>query len=644
MLVSRNWLQHYFDSPLPAGSVLADLLMQHAFEIEETEDTGNDFLIDIDVLPNRAHDCLSHQGIAREISVLANIPLRSESTQYASEGEVSTEKSTLAPRITIEDEATCRRYTSRIIEGVQVDESPDWLRQELAAIGQKSINNIVDATNYILFDTGQPVHIFDLDKLAGNEIIIRNAKGGEKITTLSGEEKTLDPEMLVIADSAQAIAIAGVKGGISAEVDRQTKNILIEVANFEPISVRKTRQKLALLTDASKRFENELSPEYTETTMELLTRLVLSLAGNADTRVGDVIDAYPFQKEVADVPISISLARTNNLLGTTIDEKEIENIFDRFNFPYTTEGDVYTVTVPYARYDLRIEEDLIEEIGRVYGYNNIATKTVDEIAYTPRIHALFLHGQHIRNILVERGYTEVETYMFQSQGDLRVANPIAEDKPYVRDTLISGMEEALAQNIKNAELFGLDVIKLFEIGKIIKEGKEYTMLSLGVRNVHKQAKKQYGEEHEQVQADIAGLAEALHITLPAADTGMIEIDLGGALSPLAVPEGYGDVLSPKSYADTDRYTPFSPYPFALRDISLWTEGKDVEEIISLINAEGGTMLVRTELFDTFSKEGKTSYAFRLVFQSEEGTLSDNTVNEIMEKIQSVLVHAGCEIR
>ena len=323
MIVSHKWLQTYFDKKLPEVEKLEEVLTLSAFEIENVKKVGDDYILDIDVLPNRAHDCLAHRGVARELAVLLemDITFPNKELPEITKGESISIKN--------EEQDLCRRYVGRKVEGVKIGPSPDWLKERLETIGQKSINNIVDATNYVMFDIGQPLHAFDVDKVEGG-IVVRKARMGEKITTLDGNEVELDESVLVIADEKDSLAIAGVKGGKKAEVDENTKNIILEAANFAPVNVRKTSRRLNILTDSSKRFENEITPELARQAMEKVTALISEIAGGGDVKIGEIVDVYP--RKANQYKAGVSLDEINRLLGTQITKKEVENIWGRFEF------------------------------------------------------------------------------------------------------------------------------------------------------------------------------------------------------------------------------------------------------------------------------------------------------------------------
>lgn len=324
MKVSYHWLQTYFDTDIPKPADLVDVLTMHAFEIEDVTETENDTLIDVDILPNRAHDCLSHRGIAREIALLTGNTLVPPERSYTGE----TIEADIA--VSVADSALCPRYMARTLTGVSVGASPEWLKKTLEGLGERSINNIVDLTNFVLFDTGQPLHAFDADKVDGNMIYVRPAEEGETITLLDGAEATFQGGELVIADEKEPLAIAGVKGGTKAEVDESTTRVILESANFDATHVRKTARTHNINTDASKRFENEITPELVRVAMEELTALIAQLSGNESVEVSEVVDAYPRKPRARRVGVSVS--ETNATLGTQLTEQDIIDICSRLSF------------------------------------------------------------------------------------------------------------------------------------------------------------------------------------------------------------------------------------------------------------------------------------------------------------------------
>jgi len=748
----------------------------------------NDTILDIDVLPNRAHDCLCHRGIAKEIATLTGLkiktPIYSSKATVDSEGGVG---------VKIEDENLCRRYVAVEVKNIEVKESPKWLKEKLEAIGQRSINNIVDATNYVMFDLGQPLHAFDQDKLSGNEILIRSAKIGEKITTLDKQEVELDESVLVIADSKSPLAIAGVKGGDKAEVDEKTKNLVLESANFQPTNIRKTSRRLNILTDSAKRFENDISPELASVAMGELVSLIKDVAGTSDTEFKKQKDVYPRKPNLYKVGVSVD--EVNKILGIKISKKEVEDILNRFNFdfekvnpiekvlelapkfvntPYklgasitydapnefdcssftsylfaqtgvgiprisvdqyifgkpvsepdlragdlvfanTGEGKIhnksieflpdtevkegvdhlglylgngkiihtsrfnkngteigkinefnqfkniigyrrmtddqirYVVTVPSERLDLRIKEDLIEEIGRVYGYKNIKSE-LPKTVNSAKVEKTFYYQNKVRNILTDLGFMEVYTYVFCDKGGVKVQKPLASNLGFLRTNLSDGIQKSLNLNEKNAPLLGLDEIKIFEIGKVFPAiDREHTSFTIGVRSIKKMKKSKLENTQKEIIQEVINVLKkeiSFDLEIKSLSGGILEVNFDELVEKLPEPKNYDDVL-PKEIGEAIKYQKISPYPFVLRDVAVWLPNdKSSDDLLNIIKENAGELLAKTKLFDTYAPDGenRTSYAFNLVFQSQEKTLTDEEINKIMDKITEEVEKNGWEVR
>ena len=323
MKVSYKWLQDYVQGKLPGPKKLAEALTMHSFETEGPEKVRNDYVFDIDILANRAHDCLGHLGIARECAVLFNRKIKLPKTKPRESRTITTEDFV---EVKIKNTELCPRYCARVITGIKVGPSPKWLKERLEAIGQKSINNIVDITNYVMFETGQPLHAFDADKLTSTkkkkQIIVRQAKKGEAIVTLDEEKYELDSSVLVIADNRDPIAIAGIKGGKKAEIDNKTKTIILESANFEPTNIFKTSKKLGLQTEASLRFRYGLDPNLAPEAIDRAANLIQKIAGGQATK--GIVDIYPFK--IKPWKISLKIDKVRSVLGVDVSEKEVVRI------------------------------------------------------------------------------------------------------------------------------------------------------------------------------------------------------------------------------------------------------------------------------------------------------------------------------
>ncbi|MDQ5927853.1 MAG: Phenylalanine--tRNA ligase beta subunit [Patescibacteria group bacterium] len=778
MKFSYTWLQEYFDTPLPSVADVSRTITMHAFEIDGTEAHGDDTILDIKVLPNRSHDCFSYHGIAREIGALLDISTNIPDVHPKTDGGVSTvDKLSL----TVENSKLVPRALKRYVEGVTIGESPDWLKAKLAAHGQRSINNVVDATNLTMWEIGQPVHAFDFDKLADDKkLTVRPARDGEMITTLDGKEFTLDSDVLVISDSEKALDIAGVKGGSVSGVDANTTRLVLSACNFDPINIRKTSKKLGLRTDASIRFEQGISPELAGIAMERLSALVEELAGGKVAR--DVVESYPNKKNL--YVVGVSLSEINTALGTTCSEEEVESYFKRLGFEYkytqplenvlalaptfvgipyklgasvlgdapklfdcssftaylfgmsgvmiprmsvdqyvfgtpidasdikagdlvfansgkepihreskefmkgtpvpegvdhvglylgdgmvihssasnekgveiqtlaespafqnivgyrriiTSDDKRFVVTVPAPRIDVRIKEDLIEEIGRLKGLEVIPSTQLSDDGFVHAVNKTEYYKSVVRRALVDAGFSEVSTYAFQKKGEIEVANPIADDKKYLRGSLTDGVTAAIEMNKKNKPLLGTDMIRIFEIGTVFAKNSEEQEIAIAA------------EKPAELDRGCAAVAQALGVDITWKKNGALATaSLTDAIENLSTPDSYGDL--PRLPNMT--FVPISIYPFILRDIAVWVGGegdkdtriqgyKDLEDVIM---SHAGKLLARLDLFDTFTKEGRTSYAYHIVFQSNEKTLSDVEVSEIMKNIEDEIRGKGWEAR
>jgi len=630
MKVSHAWLQRYFSDPLPSAEDLVEVLTFHSFEIEGVEKIGSDTVLDVDVLPNRSSDCLSHRGIAKELSVLLNIQMKRDPLM---EKPPVLEPSNLL-KVSVEDTNLVPRFSVALMRGVEVSPSPQWLKESLVSLGQRPINNIVDAANYVMFDLGQPLHIFDADKLKKENgewgIATRYAKEGESVRMLSGVEYSVTKETLLITDmhSGAPLSIAGIKGGKEAEVSDKTKDIIIESATFNPLSIRKTSRRLKLRTDASARFENEPPQEFTVYALNAVIGLILEIAGGES---GGVVDKW--HEERGKVEISVTVDEINNLLGADVKGSEVEDIFNRFGFSHTRRRDNYEVSVPFYRPDLRIKEDLIEEVGRVYGYDKIPALALTEPKKAPEVNKHFYYTDKIRRFLAGEGFSEVYTYTLRGCGDVELLNPLASDKAYLRDSLKEGLRESLNLNIRNAPLLGIDTVKIFEIGTVFGENGEREELGIGILSSSKSA-------NAEVSAKcFRKIKQALGDFLDIPDLGEKEfegvwlIDMEELIKKLPQPKRY-ETLGGLAYrAKGAKYRHISPYPFALRDVAVWTpSGTKPEDVLAIIKKSTGDLLVNHSLFDMFEKEERVSFAFHLILQSPEKTLKEEEIGDIMGKV------------
>ncbi len=638
MKVSRKWLQKFFDTELPSAEQIADALTFHVFEIEETESHGDDTILDVKVLPDRAAYGLSHRSVAYELSAILNMPLNADPLRAVLPEMPATNE--LA--INLESEK-CLRYMGTLVRGVKVGPSPSWLEEALESVGQRSINNVVDATNFVMLNIGQPLHAFDAARLAKKDekyaISVRGAHEGEKITTLTGEEFILPEGTLLITDAnADApIGIAGVKGGHAAAITEATTDIILESANFDGTAVRRASQALKLWTDASLRFQNRPSPELAAYGMRDVVALILEVAGG---EVVGMVDVYPARGIAENPSVSTSLDRINNRLGSSYSSADVTRVFDSLGFSYTTEGDTYTVTAPFERRDIFIPEDIAEEVGRIIGYDSIPATPLLTRAIMPD-QSRYRGIERIKDFLIERGFTEVSTQSFAKEGGVHLANPLDQTRPALRASLADNMREALTRAAAFAPrvLGPANALKLFDLGMVFEKDSEHLSLAIGYMPLVGKPQSVLAEVTDAL-ADLMGESPFVMSEMVAeANLDLVDLAQLGA--------GYESTR-----ITLGTFKPFSIYPFALRDIAVWTPaGTEESEVEMAILAEAGDLLARIDLFDRFEKKnpaGETeriSYAFRLVFESMECTLSDEDLNPIMERITSALnARDGWEVR
>jgi phenylalanyl-tRNA synthetase beta chain len=667
MLISYQWLQSYFKDKIPAPEKLAELFTFHFSEVESLDKlrTGEDWIFDLKILPDRACYALSHRGVAREVAAILDIPLKKEEVPAVNVGKTRT------VAFTIENPDACRRHIGRVIEGITVKESPQWLKERLESVGARAINNVVDATNYVTLAMGQPLHAFDADKLATSDkrqatrVAIRMAKKGEQVTLLDGRVVTLDEADIVIADDEAALDIAGIKGGKKAELDAKTTSILLSAANFDPVRIRRTSQKTGVQTDASKRFENNLTPARAEEGMEMVAALIAELAGGT---VGEKIDVYPRKAE--ERRISFDVAHITRILGVEVNAKEVVELLERLDIRVEGEdgqrlsasSQRLSAVVPLDRLDLAIPEDIAEEVGRIIGYDKVPLVLPPKSDVPLSIPKQFYWEWKIRECLVNEGFSEVMTSSFSSKGEVAIEKPLAEDKKYARPELRGSFAAALEMNYRNAPLFGSDEVKVFEIGKVFpllpEEGCSDPSRSGVVGDLPEEGWPKgrgggsgggFSGEHAALAIGYAGpkgkgkntvdalkkLSSTLGVELKGeTKEGVFECNLDAVIEKLPEPTGWNLTLNATRLT---LFTPFSAYPFIVRDVALFVpSGTDPEKVLTCIRKEAGELAVCSWKFDEFEKSGKLSFAFRIVFQSFEKTLTDAEANAVMEKIYAAL--------
>ena len=671
MVFSYNWLQSFFKRKLPTPEKLADLLSGHFAEVEEIRKENKDFVLDIDVRPNRAGDCFSHLGIAREIAAILNCKLEIKNSQLIEDRNL---KAKDFVRVDVKNREACPRYTARVIVEVKVGPSPKWLQERLKVCGLRPINNIVDIANYAMLESGQPLHAFDGEKLEGETIIVRFAKKGEKITTLDEEKYDLDNDILVIADLKTPLAIAGIKGGKKAEITDRTKIVVLESANFNQRVIRRGSKKIDLKTDASWRFEHGIDSNLTEIAINQATRLIQEIAGGKITQ--GLVDFYP--KKVLPKKIKLDFDYVEGLLGVKIPLGEIKNILKKLDFKIDEKRshqiNQILVEVPTFRLDISIPEDLIEEIGRIYGYEKIPS-VFPTAALIPSERNLDIFWEDIvKNILKEAAFTEVYNYSFISEKDislyqfnqsksqvLEIENPTSADYQYLRPSLIPN----LFKNVATNQNFFKE-IRIFELGKVFQNKKlrEKRMLTglitgdkffeakgvidllltkLGISNFWYD---EYKPTPEESKLSIWKTKKCAEIKIDHEEIGFLGEISSKILETLKINDKVVvfdidfEKLSKLSSEETI-YRPISRYPAAIRDIAILVPGDVlVEEVLNKIEIAGGPLIRDIDLFDIYEGEelpgGKKNLAFHIIYQAEDRTLSPKEIDEIQEKIIKTL--------
>ncbi len=623
MKILKSWLQDHIKETLPSDEKIVEALTLKSSEVEGVEKAGDDTVFDIKVLPDRAHYMLSHRGVAYDLCAILNLTLKPQKLEIPKEGsDIS---------IKVESDL-CRRYSALLVTNIANTASSEWLKNRLEAIGARSINALVDATNYAMFDTGQPLHAFDADKVVGG-IVVRLAQEGESIDTLSGQNIKLKSHQLVIADDNGPLAIAGVKGGKRAEVDLNTKNIILESANFNPTSVRKTSFEVGIRNDSSKRFENEITPYLTEKGISIFLDMIKKIS--PDCKVGTLTDIH--KKLPESWTVKVTHEQIESILNYKISEERVKEILEKLGCQVSGH---YEVIPPFERLDLIIAEDIIDEIGRIEGLDKIQS-IVPKVQTTHEFSQEFLLTEKIKDFFMSKGFSELQTRSFTNKGDIEVAYPMASDKGFLRTSLTSNISEAFKQSEKNAPLLGLDEIKIFEIGNTFPKTGEQLDLCFSICPVKKiKNKEQVIKERLDVLAK--ELENELGVKLNAG-SGYVK-----NLEKLETKLTLDSIKTEKG--SRVQFVPFSKEPFIVRDIALFVESsvqiEDVQKAIkeSTLSSAKELLVNGPDLFDQFEKEEKKSLAFRMIFQAQDRTLTDIEINGFMDKVYSIVKEKGWQVR
>ncbi len=629
---------------------------------------NNDSIVEIKVLPDRAHDILSHVGVAREIAVLerrefdyafSELKLPRVETRHAS-----------SLRVEITDKDLCQRYIGAVLKNIEIKDSPKWLQDRLKSCGLRPINNVVDATNYVMLEIGQPLHAFDfknIKELSSGQahIVVRRATKEEELVLLDDSKIKLNESNLLITNGKTPLALAGIMGGKDSGISPDTKTIIIEAASFNAVNIRKTRTAMNLRTDSSDRFEKELDPNLTEKAM---VRIVEILEHTANGVLEGVVDVYP--KPTKSWKIKLDLNYVDQLLGEAVPEKEAVKILNLLGIK-TKKGKLLECEIPTQRIDLKTQEDLIEDIGRIRGYEKIIERPMIEAVLPAKINRQAFFERKMQDVLTGLGFDEVYNYSFYGLSDLektgldaknhlQLANPMNPDQEFVRTTLAPNVLGNVKENLKNFSEFGI-----FEIGRsyLLKNEKVSEERGLIL------AKVLANDKNSQTFFALKGTAEDLFEALGIKNLEFIEVEKTGTfVQPGRVAKimagkntlGFlGEVSSQVlakykiakrvAIAELDlkqlcsvsesilEYQPINRFPSVLRDISMLVpQNVKYSEISSLIKKIGGVLVLKVELFDIFQKENATSLALHIEFGANDRTLESTEIDKIMEKIISSL--------
>lgn len=648
------------------------LILDQNFPLGElvTEVLGlNDVIFDINVTANRS-DCNSILGLAREVAAVLKKPLKMPDLSFDSAKNVST-KSVI--KVTNKDFELCPRYISHLVKDVKLEESPLWLKRRLFLMGIRSINNIVDITNYVLMEIGQPMHAFDLSHIDGNEIIIRRANNGEKIVTLDEKEFSLTENNLLICDAVKGVAIAGIMGGLNSEIKDTTKDVLFESAKFARDNVRKTSRAIGQRSDSSSRFEKGVDYLSVELGMKRALSLIDKLgAGTMACDEYDVID-----RELKEKVIVTTLSKVNGVLGIDVPSKEIENILLSLGFGVKICGDNLEVTVPLYREDMEDYPDIAEEIIREYGYANITPTLLKTSSITNGGRTeLQEKNESLKNLLCGFNFNEIISYSFVSEKEfelyglekkfVKLINPLSEDIAVMRTSLLPSIVRTVSYNLnrKNSEGRLFELAKVYEVKENETLANEKTNLSLAVfgeqedfftlKGVVERIMQVYcyGKEISYVSCEKTCMHPTRSCNLVCNGKvlgyfGQIHPVLSDKLGidkPIYVGEIYFDDLT-SEFNDKIVYSPISKFPIIERDLALVVDfNKSYADIVNVIKENGGEFLVKVALFDIYQgnqiEEGKKSMAFNLIFSSNERTLSveeiDAVIKNILEQLKEKL--------
>jgi len=638
----------------------------------------NNEVIDFEITSNRP-DCLSVIGIARETAATLGIHYSMPNTHYK-----TSPKGNIQDEIQVEilDKEKCNRYMARAIKNVKIAPSPEWMQERLLAAGVRPINNIVDITNFVMIELGQPMHAFDKREINSGKIVVDTAKEGEKFTTLDEVERQLNSDVLCIKDSDKIIGLAGIMGGLDSEIKEDTTEVIFESANFNGINIRVNSKKLGLRTESSSRFEKEIHADLAELAMDRACSLVEEL------QAGDIIEGTIdiYTNPVPTKEISVQWPWVNEFLGTALSAEEMKEYLDRLELKTEIQKDILLIKVPSFRIDVNIKQDIAEEIARIYGYNNIPITITKTVAEKETKNLKQRTDDLVISTMISSGLYQSISYSFVSpktldkinapedsylRNNIKIKNPLGEDFSIMRTTTIPSMMESLSRNYSR----NIESTRLFEIGKIylpkeredvlpneknvlcvglygnvdyyhLKGIIENLLDALGVNNFTFKRQSSNTAFHPGKTADLycgknlIGILGEVHPDV----CDKYEIELPCYVAEIDLDELYNFSNLKKSYK------PLPKYPAVTRDLALIVDDAVlVQDIEDTIGKQGGNLVESIKLFDVYKgkqiPDGKKSIAYSIVYRAENRTLTDNDINKVHDKIvRSLEYKLGAQLR
>jgi len=669
MKISLNWLRDYIELEHSTEEI-AEILSDLGLPCEEIVDVDDDVVIDVEVTSNRG-DCLSYIGIARELAVATGKELKIPAVEF---DELSKDVADFASVEIIEPDL-CSRYTARIINGVKVGPSPNWMRKRLEAVGLRSVNNVVDATNYAMMETGQPPHAFDYAKIAEGKITVRKAVAGERIVSIDGTQCELSPNMLIIADGRGPVAIAGVMGGLDTEVSEKTTTVLLEDAYFEPVGVRRMTRRLGLPSEAAFRFERTVDIEAIDWASKRTAQLITQVAGGKVAK--GVVDIYPKRKVKKEVTLRFS--RLNEVLGVEVPDKEAVKILSRLGFQPQGKDDLIVCTVPSWRSDVYREVDLIEEVTRVYGYDKIPTEQKIKIEVAP-VDTRQKLAESIGTYLNGCGFHETVTVGFVDNSvaelfakgnveqHLGVKDVSRKSANLLRQTLLGSLLGVLKTNLnaKNTPC------RIFEIADTFVSRGKAGSLPIEKAKVALLCDSDFRDLRGVIEGLIMSIGKDAEIVFRAADLVWAEVGaevlvsgnvIGAAgitsqeirkkfdfkdISPCGAEMEFEQLLALQS--GPVKVKPIPRFPAIERDLSIIVDEKiSWSEIIETVNKKAPGELEEARFVDIYRGKGipagKKSVTVSLRFRDEDGTLTHETVDGFeADIVKSLNKSVGAELR